>query len=102
VRLVNGTSQLGGRLEVRIGDFWGAVCSDGFDENAARVVCRMLGKGGGTPHGNARYGEGTGQGVFVDATECVGTEAALGECKLDLSPFCMHAKDVGVQCLPRK
>ena len=32
-----------GRLEICVGELWGTVCNDGFDINAAQVVCRQLG-----------------------------------------------------------
>ena len=44
VRLVGGPNQKEGRLEVKHNGQWGTVCNDGFTENAAKVVCRMLGR----------------------------------------------------------
>lgn len=43
VRLVGSANMTEGRLEICIDDIWGSVCNDGFDVNAARVVCRQLG-----------------------------------------------------------
>ena len=46
VRL-NGGWNYYGRVEVRIGGEWGTVCSSGWDNNGAAVVCRQLGSASG-------------------------------------------------------
>lgn len=43
IRLAGG-GQDAGRVEVFFFGKWGTVCDDNFDNNAAKVVCRMLGK----------------------------------------------------------
>lgn len=42
-RLINGTSNLTGRLEICIGGVWGTVVNTKFDHNDAQVICRQLG-----------------------------------------------------------
>ena len=42
IRLVNGTTELEGRLEVCINNVWGTVCSQGFTADDAEVVCNQL------------------------------------------------------------
>ena len=43
VRLVAGTREWNGRLEVCINGQWGSVCERHFEEIDAQVVCRELG-----------------------------------------------------------
>ena len=42
VRLVGGPNSTSGRVEVCANSQWGTVCDDYWDNNDAKVVCRML------------------------------------------------------------
>ena len=46
VRLVGGGSDLQGRVEFCAGGEWATICSNGWDEREASVVCRQLGHSG--------------------------------------------------------
>ncbi|KAH3690034.1 hypothetical protein DPMN_191781 [Dreissena polymorpha] len=44
-RLVNGTHDADGRVEIKVLDTWGTICDDYFGLEEASVICRMLGYG---------------------------------------------------------
>ena len=105
VELVDGNNTYEGRVEITYGRIKGTVCDNGWDDNDAAVVCRMLGYTGGTAlkgpedyHGHS-FGYGTGP-ILLDDVECSGNEQTLLECKHRGIGIhnCGHNEDAGVIC----
>ncbi|XP_052695703.1 uncharacterized protein LOC128174109 [Crassostrea angulata] len=102
IRLFGGDSN-SGRVEILYFGQWGTVCDDNFDNNDAKVVCRMLGLAttNAVAYGNdiAHYGEGTGP-IYFDDLGCTGSEPNLFSCPHNLlgDHNCYHDEDAGVQC----
>ena len=99
VRLVDGSDESEGRVEVYNNGTWGTVCDDSWDDTDAGVVCRSLGFDSGTGVGGAAFGEGSGD-ILLDDVSCTGTETNLGDCTN--AGFgvhnCRHSEDAGVRC----
>ena len=100
VRLVNGSTNHEGRVEVHHNGEWGTVCDDGWDMNDAQVVCSELGLGPAiTARHNASYGQGDGH-VWLDNLNCTGIERTIRMCPHRGwgDTKCGHSNNAGVQC----
>ena len=123
VRLVGGAIMAAGRLEICANGHWGSVCNDGFDANAAAVVCRQLGfqedckfycrcidcvykyksSYEAVPEVKSGIffgGGGTFQPIHLDDLRCSGAEATLLNCTHTGVGMhdCEHPEDVGIIC----
>ena len=92
---------MSGRLEVYHQGYWGTVCDDGFNNNAAMVVCRQLGFNpvGAIAVPYAYFGKGA-DPIWLDYIICDGLEPNIDFCHhgtWGLSD-CHHFEDVGVVC----
>uniref|UniRef100_A0A8C2LJM0 CUB domain containing protein 3 n=1 Tax=Cricetulus griseus TaxID=10029 RepID=A0A8C2LJM0_CRIGR len=100
IRLVGGSSQCSGRVEVLHQGIWGTVCDDLWGSNEAEVVCRQLECGQAISSlGEAYFGPGSGD-IFLDNLQCSGMEHYLGQCPHSgwLEHNCGHHEDAGVIC----
>lgn len=102
IRLVDGSNNGEGRVEVNITGTWGTVCDDIWDLRNAQVVCRQLGFDRAVEAlSNAYFGAGSdSMPILIDDVICYGNELALSQCLLP--PFghhnCKHNEDAGVRC----
>lgn len=99
VRLVGG-NDTEGRVEIAFNGEWGTVCDDGWDINAAKVICRMLGHSYAiAATARAHFGQGSGI-TWLDDVVCTGSESRIDECNHDGwgEHNCDHTEDAGVIC----
>ncbi|XP_022086882.1 neurotrypsin-like [Acanthaster planci] len=100
VRLVGGSNNSSGRVEIYRKDTWGSICDNGWDMNDAAVVCRFLGfSGAQAAKSGAYFGEGSGP-VHMDGVACTGAEDTLRDCPSACweESQCSHSQDAGVIC----
>ena len=100
VELVGGSAPHEGNVHARnpATGIFGPVCDDGFDWNAANVVCKQLGFSGASAiHERSFYG-------FVnhifsyDDISCESSETTLDECGHNNHENCGPNEGAGVQC----
>ncbi|XP_041379071.1 deleted in malignant brain tumors 1 protein-like [Gigantopelta aegis] len=102
VRLVGGSTQYEGRLEVCINGVWGTVCDDSWGSSDATVVCKQLGyayTGYGIAKLNSHYGAGSGE-IWLDDVACTSSNTKLLQCSSSPigSHSCGHSDEAGVEC----
>ncbi len=103
IRLVGGTIDREGRVEICINETWGTVCDGAWSINDADVACRQLGyqSFNATPLYNSAFGGGIGR-VWLDELECTGSEGRLIDCPnpgFGVVDGCTgHANDAGLRC----
>jgi len=98
IRLINGTNETEGRVEIWHHQ-WSTICDDGWDDNDAFVVCKQLGHSGGSARGGAYFGQGTGS-ILFDNVSCYGNESSIYSCNQGSfkANDCNHHQDAGVIC----
>ncbi|XP_056111088.1 deleted in malignant brain tumors 1 protein [Rhinichthys klamathensis goyatoka] len=101
IRLVNGSNDCSGRVEILHDGRWGTVCDDSWNIEDATVVCRQLGCGEAVrANSQAYFGRGS-DPIWLDDVKCSGNESSLTQCSHN--PFgehnCGHHEDAGVVCL---
>ncbi|XP_052266898.1 uncharacterized protein LOC127868846 isoform X3 [Dreissena polymorpha] len=82
IRLVNGSSERSGRVEVLHRGMWGTVCADGFNVTEADVVCRKAGirLWNASVLDDSPFGSGA-HGYLLNNVSCKSSEHDIGECQ---------------------
>ncbi|KAM6217198.1 CD5 antigen-like [Rhynchocyon petersi] len=101
VRLVNGLGRCKGRVEVKYQNQWSTVCKEGWNLQAAKVVCRQLGCGRAILTRGCFDKAFQGQGpIWPNQVSCSGKELTLQDCLS--TPWenssCTHEEDTWVHC----
>ena len=78
VRLVGGTSNCTGRLELKHQREWRPVHPDGWEQKSSSVACGQLGCGSAVS--TEQRGGSTDQPTWSVTSNCVGSEYSLREC----------------------
>ena len=101
IRLVDGSTQFEGRVEICVHNAWGTICDDFWDNTDARVVCRQAGFSdqNAIARSFAFFGQGT-DPIVLDDVRCTGTERRLIDCPYTATHNCNHFEDAGVTCQP--
>ncbi|XP_065830759.1 scavenger receptor cysteine-rich domain superfamily protein-like [Oscarella lobularis] len=102
MRLVGGSTEWEGRVELLRNGVWGTICDNDWDIADATVACRQMNRGYSgaiAATSGAHFGEGSGA-IWMDGLRCSGTEFDLSECSFDGWGIhqCNHSQDVGVVC----
>ncbi|XP_070567325.1 scavenger receptor cysteine-rich domain superfamily protein-like [Ptychodera flava] len=99
-RLADGMSHHEGRLEVFDNGEYGTVCSIGWDDVDANVVCKELGFDLGVADifSTPIFGEGS-DPISWSNVDCVQDSLSLLDCPISaVPPQCDHSKDVSIKC----
>jgi hypothetical protein len=100
LRLVNGSRQEEGRVEIFWNNEWGTICDDYWDMADASVVCQQLGYPAALlAVTNGRFGMGSGP-IWIDNVHCLGSESRVQDCLFGGFGIhnCKHSEDAGVVC----
>uniref|UniRef100_A0A8C3FU28 SRCR domain-containing protein n=1 Tax=Chrysemys picta bellii TaxID=8478 RepID=A0A8C3FU28_CHRPI len=99
-RLVNGSTECSGRVEIQVRGAWGTLCDSRWDLPDANVLCHQLDCGFAvSAPGEAYFGKGT-DSVWTDTYHCKGTEPHLSQCPVTAlgASQCSHDNDASVVC----
>lgn len=106
IRLVGGSVQSEGRVEMCYNEQWGTICgANGDFTTYSHVICRQLGYSpyDANVYYYATYGQGSG-GIYFDTSHllCTGNETNLLDCYYSKVGYFQctdgHNQDIGIAC----
>ncbi|KAL3875622.1 hypothetical protein ACJMK2_033554 [Sinanodonta woodiana] len=102
VRLRGGRTKYEGNVVVTKDGKSGYICDDEWEDNDARVICRMLGFRGGKAYSGGHFRAITAlSGIILDDVQCTGIEPSISQClhKPWGQHDCTDKEYAGVSCL---
>jgi len=100
VGLVGGSSANEGNVwATNSNGMYGVICDDGWDANAAKVVCKQLGYNGAAEvFDHSEFGDVDSDSFSYDEISCTGNEAHVQDCTYDTHEDCYGGEAAGVRC----
>ncbi|XP_049738297.1 scavenger receptor cysteine-rich type 1 protein M160-like isoform X1 [Elephas maximus indicus] len=100
LRLVDGSSNCSGRVEVRTHGQWWTICSNGWNNEEATVVCKQLGCPFAAHISNHAKPSNDSREIWINHVSCTGNESALWDCTYDekAKKDCAQRSDTEVTC----
>lgn len=99
MRLVGGTNEWEGRVEIKHHGNWRTICDHGWDDIDATVACRQLGFLNGTATSQAYFGTGSNPPVWWSQVNCLGNETKLSYCMHSRNGSIENCSYAGVRCI---
>ncbi|XP_072123043.1 scavenger receptor cysteine-rich domain-containing protein SCART1-like [Mobula birostris] len=99
-RLVDGENRCSGRVEVLHGDKWGTICDEYFSLADAAVVCEQLQCGAVNASSKSSYfGEGN-VPMWKENYDCLGNESKIADCPVSAwgQISCSRGNEAGLIC----
>ena len=98
MRLVGGTNEWEGRIEIKHHGDWRTICNEGWDDIDANVACRELGFLNGTATRQANFGTSSSP-AWWSQVDCMGNETKLSHCMHNRTANVENCSHAGVQCI---
>ncbi|CAI8004444.1 Neurotrypsin, partial [Geodia barretti] len=98
VRLVDGATDVEGRVEICFSRRWGTISGDGWTQTESTVICNDLGYEATGNDYSVRPATNS-MPVFIKTVRCTGRQLSLLECGFRRNlTHSVHLEDVGVKC----
>jgi hypothetical protein len=99
VRLVDGATDVEGRVEICFSRRWGTISGDGWTQTESTVICNDIGYETSDGNDYSVRPATNSMPVFIKDVRCTGRQLSLLECGFRRNlTHSVHLEDVGVKC----